>query len=85
MIGQGWGKCSLQRRTILCDNPPDLPIVLVTMILLYSNKININLFKEVWDVAFFICSGWQIQMPRTNHAMHSMFVVFFIFCFWLLA
>jgi len=45
MTGQGWGIFFLQRRTILCDNPPDLPIALVT-ILLYGNKINTNLFKE---------------------------------------
>jgi len=36
---------NLQRRTIFCDHPPDLPFALVA-IMLHSNKINTNLLKE---------------------------------------
>jgi len=57
------GKFFLQRRTILCNHSPDLPIALVT-ILFYGNKTNTNIFKEVWDVAVFICSSkYKCQEP----------------------
>ena len=55
----------LPRRTILCNNPTDLPIAAMA-ILLHSNKIYTNLLKEIWDAAFLICN-MLIKMPRTNH------------------
>ena len=72
--GEDRGNFFLQRRNPFCTNPPDLSIALVA-ILLHGNKINTNLFKEVWDVAFFICSGkYKCQEPIMWHldAMHSM-------------
>jgi len=77
----------LQRRTIYCYKPPDLPIALVA-ILFYSNIISTYILKEIWDVAFFYLF-WQMQMSRNDHVAfgcHAQQVCSFChFCFWLLA
>jgi len=65
MTGQGWGNFFLQRRTILCNNPPDL--IAVVAVQLHSNKNkNANLIKEIWKPHFYV-QFWQNMNAEYDH------------------